>query len=139
MDVNSFSTTSHTSDSGHVVDDEPGTPTSGTELFHRDETSGYGVDVVGSGSYTGGSANATYNGVEVGTLVTANNYTRNFGVSTGYYDDGEAFSLDSHYSDFSNDTGTLVITHAYADSGSGLALTGATLDLTGSTTVNSRA
>lgn len=139
IDVTAFNSTSQTSDSGHVVDNEPGSPASGTELFHRDETFAYVNDVTGNGSYVGGSANANYHAVEVSTFAAADVYTINNDFSTGVDDDGQAYSLNFNYNITTNGNGTITDTHDYHDSGAGLELTGGSIAMMGDTTVASRA
>ncbi len=120
------------------MDNEPGTPASGTELFHRDETFSATNDATGSGSYIGGVADATYHAVDVGTFAVANVYTVNNDFSTGVDEDGEAYSLNFNYSSYTNGGGTITNTHDYHDSGAGLELTGSSIGMTGASTVGSR-
>ena len=139
VDVNSFSTTSHTADAGHVVDDEPGTPASGTELFHRDETFSAINDATGAGSYIGGVADATYHAVDVGTFAVANVLTVNNDFSSGTAYNGSQYSLNFNYSSYTNGSGIITDTHDYHDSGLGLEVTGSSIGMTAASTVGSRA
>ncbi len=77
VDVNSFASASHTSDSSHVVDDELGTPASGTGTasFHRDEQYTYVDDTTGGGSYLSGVANTTFHLAESVSVGLADSYT----------------------------------------------------------------
>ncbi len=133
IDVTSFNSTSKTSDSGHIVANEPG-----TELFHRDETFAYVDDVIGSGSYVGGSANANYYAVEVGTFAAANAYTVNNEFSSGIDSDGQAYSLNFNFSRSTNGSGSITNTHDYHDGSAGMELTGGSIGISGGSTVNSR-
>jgi len=137
VDVNSFNSTSHMSDSSHVVNDEPGTPATGTETFHRDELYASATDVTGSGSYVGGSADANYHAVEIGNYTLANAYTVSNNTSSGIDEDGDPYTLTFNYASQSNGSGTATSTHDYHDSGAGLSLTGATVAFVGTSTLTS--
>jgi hypothetical protein len=158
FDVNSFSSTYHSSDSGHVVDDEPGVPDSGgdlggdlggpggnpggdpgsgSDLFHRDESFNATDDLTGSGSYVGGSGNADYHAVETGSYDVANSYTSTGEESFGYDDDGEPFDLVFNFHRDGTGSGSLTQVHDYHDSGLGLALSGESFSGSGSNLINS--
>jgi len=140
FDVNSFNLTSHSSDSGHVTDDEPSVPVSGTgtESFHRDETFTGTNDVSGNGSYVGGSASADYHATDVGTYSVANVYTVLGDHTQGYTYEGEPFDLTFNFTRDSAGSGIVSNTHDYHDDGTGLALTGVTFSTVVASTVNSR-
>ncbi len=139
LDVNSFSSTSHTSDTGHVIDEEPGTPTSGTELYHRDELGTSVADMTGSGSYISGYANADFHAAVTSSYAVANRFDVRDRQSTGLDDDGQAYTQIDNYSSTTNGSGTATNTHDYHDSGTGLILTGETIGFVGGSTVGTRA
>ena len=134
FDVNSFTSVSHDSDLGHVVEDVPGVPDSGsgTDLFHRDETFQAATDATGSGSYVGGSADATFQAVESGFFAVANSYTVTDEHIAGYDEDYQPVALVFNYSSGTTGSGSYTHTHNYHDSGDGLELTLASFDTSGS-------
>lgn len=141
FDVNSFESFSHTSDSGHVVEDVPGVPESGTgsELFHRDETFSAANDVTGSGWYVGGSAYADYQAVETGSYEVNNRYTVNDSHTTGFDEDDEPYDLLFNFDLTSTGSGTTTITHDFHDDGDGLENAGSSYVGSASSEVDSRA
>jgi len=143
VDVNSFTATSHSSLSGHVIDDEPeansssgmyggmyggstayGSSTGGTGQMHRDEQFGYVNDSTGIGSYIAGSADANFHTVEVQTFTVADGHTLNNEITTGTDEDGLAYSQNFNYIRNTAGTGTVTTTHDFHDAGQGLVVTG---------------
>ncbi len=138
IDVHSFSSTSHLSDTGHVVEDEPGTPTSGTELYHRDELYASAADVTGSGSYTSGYANADYHAAVTINYAVANRFDVRDQQSTGLDGDGVAYTQTDNYSSIDSGSGIRTEIDDYHDGATGLVLTGGTIGFIGASTFNTR-
>lgn len=141
FDVNSFSSASHAAHYGHVIDDEPGVPESGTgvESFHRDEAFTDGDDVTGGGSYVGGSANADFYAFETTSFAVANGLAVAGDHSTGYDEEtGEPYDLVFNLTQSSSGAGNTSVTHNYHDGGTGLVLTGELFTGSAASQVNSR-
>lgn len=134
FDVDSFNSSSHNSDMGHVVDDEPAVPESGTgtESYHRDEMHSYSDDVTGSGSYVGGAGDADYHAVETAAYSAANSYVVDGDEESGYGGNGAPFDRVYNYSGTTTGSGSVTNTHDYHDTGSGLALSWASFVGSGS-------
>ncbi len=136
FDVLDFAATSHSSDSGHVVDDEPDgmSPGTGTTTFHRDEFYSAANDVTGSGSYVGGSADATYQAVQTAGFAVGDVYTATGSHTTGTTDEGEPYDLEFNFTRSTGGGGTYVTTYDYHDAGSGVELVNATYTSSAATT-----
>lgn len=123
--VNSFNSAYQNTDTGHVIDDEPGTPASpgGTDSFHRDETYTSGVSVTGSGAYGPGITNATFQSVQTGTYNVADTESDNNETLTGTDANGNPYTMICSYLGTASGNGSSSATMNYQDTGGGLALT----------------
>lgn len=126
FEVLDFDLTSHASDSGHTIDDEPGVSDSGTgtTAFHRDEFFAAADDVTGYGLYTVADTDATFTAVRTGTNTTDDEYEVLGDHTFGEDENGDPVELWYNATDARTGSGTTTITNTFHDTGLGLELVG---------------
>jgi hypothetical protein len=136
LEVNSFQTTSHDSDMGHLIEDEPGVPDSGdgAENYHKDETLTGVNDTTGSGSYLNSTYSADFHVTEFASMDAHDVLTITNDYSTGLDEDGQPFQMTSNYTGDRTTNGTYTNDFDYHDANDGPRL----LNSTYSSGANSR-
>ena len=118
LDINSFATTSHSSDLSDVIEDEPAIPDSGTgsENYHKDEIYAYTNDTTGSGSYVNAVYSADFHVDQVASDSAHNILTVEGDHTVGTTDEGEPYDLTFNYRSDQTTNATYTISFDYHDS-----------------------
>jgi hypothetical protein len=121
LEVNSFQTTSHDSDTGHLIEDEPGVPDSGSgqENYHKDETFAGANDTTGGGSYVNNTYSADFHVTESSSVGAHDVLTVTNDQSSGLDDDGLPFEMTSSYTTDRTTSGTYTNDFNYHDGNDG--------------------
>lgn len=124
LDINSFSSTSIDSASGHVVEVEPSPPISGggQESYHRDQAYFAATSASGTGSVLGGVYAADFQVIEEGTENSANELTVDAVHSSDIDEVGDAFDLLFSHTSEATTSGGWQNTFNYHDADDGTRL-----------------